>query len=175
VTPLTDEPRVGEPRIGERGTDAAVLETLASSLRGWIERVSLAEGRLAAFAFRENGPAVDVPPATSYRYFIGRILGSAADPSTLRLLDLARGPGASFAELVGRDDLGVEPGDRVALAERVAAAAASGLVGRELDGDRVACTPLGEAVLDLVEHLESRLDHDGTPSTGGRPPGTATR
>jgi hypothetical protein len=52
--------------------------------------------------------------------------------------------------------LGLDPGDRVALAARVGALAAAGLVGRELESDRVTATPLGEAVLDLIDDIERR-------------------
>ncbi len=168
---LLDAPAADAPDAAQ--TDAEVLDALAAGLRGWIDRITAAETRLADFAFREDGPTIDLAATTSHRYFIGRILGAAADPAVLRLLEAVRGDGASLAELARRGDLGPEPGDRIALGERIADAAAAGLVARELDGDRVASTPLGSAVVDLVEALEARLRSDDAAAAGG-PAATST-
>jgi hypothetical protein len=151
--------------------DGGVIGALAAGLGTWIAQAMRAEDRLATFAFREGGPPVDVPAPTSLRYFIGRLLGAAGDPATLRLLEATRSGGVPLDELLSRDDLGVERGDRVALAERIADAAAGGLVGRELEADRVACTPLGTALLDLVEALEAGVRGAGGHAAGGSPVG----
>ena len=57
----------------------------------------------------------------------------------------------------------VEPAmhDRLVAADRVGRLASAGLVGRELESDRVALTPLGEALLDLVADLERRVGASG--------------
>jgi hypothetical protein len=155
----------GQP--DDRPADETVIEALAVGIRTSIRQATLAEDRLTAFAFHETGPDHRLPPVSSRRYFVGRVLGMAGDPATVRLLELARGGGVAMGELVERADLGIEPGDRVALAERIASAAACGLLGRELEGDRVACTPLGSALLDLVNALEARLA--ATDPTAARP------
>jgi len=140
-----------------RPPDEAVIEALTDGIRASIRRATLAEDRLTSFAFHEDQRDRDVPRSSSYRFFVARLLGAAGDPATVRLLELTVGQAVPMAELALRSDLGVEPGDRVALAERIASAAACGLVARELEGDRVACTPLGAALLQLVETLERRV------------------
>jgi len=165
---------VSAPR-GPRPDDGALVGALSAGLGAWIAQAMRAEDRLATFAFREGGPRVDLPAPTSLRFFIGRLLGAAGDPATLRLLEATRDGAVPMAELLRRDDLGVERGDRVALAERIADAASGGLVGRELEGDRVACTPLGTALLDLVEALEAGVSSAGGIPAGGTPAGVGER
>jgi hypothetical protein len=85
-----------------------------------------------------------------------QVLAAACDPTTIRFLHTVRGDGRTIESLAPAGMLGLDPGDRVALAARVGALAAAGLVGRELESDRVTATPLGEAVLDLIDDIERR-------------------
>lgn len=138
-----------------RPADPTVIDALAAGIATSIRQAALAEDRLTTFAFREDGPARAASPPPSPRSFVRRVLAAAGDPTTVRLLELAGDEGVPMTELLEHADLGADPGDRVALAERVAAAAACGLVGRELESDRVARTPLGSALLRLVRALEA--------------------
>jgi hypothetical protein len=72
----------------------------------------------------------------------------------VRILDALRGDGLPLEMLTGT----IEPAvpDRLVAADRVGALASAGLVGRDLESDRVALTPLGAALLDLVAELEHR-------------------
>lgn len=149
------------PAIRDRSADAALIDDLVAGIGLSVRQAALAEERLAAFAFHEGGPSRELSPPSSGRYFIGRALAAAGDPALVRLLELCGAAGVSMTDLLEQGDLGVQPGDRVALAERVAEGAARGLVTRELEGDRVARTPLGSALLGLVDALEARLGEAG--------------
>ena len=134
-----------------------LLEALASALRAWVGRQAVAEERLTSFAFREGQAAIEVPAATSFGALATQILAAACDPATIRFLRAVRGDGRTIESLAPAGMLGLDPGDRVAVAARVGALAAAGLVGRELESDRVTATPLGEAVLDLIGDIERRV------------------
>jgi hypothetical protein len=111
---------------------------------------------LTSFAFGEGQVAIDVPAPTSWGPLAIQILAAACDPTTIRFLRAARGDGRTIESLASAGMLALDPGDRVALAARVGALAAAGLVGRELESDRVTSTPLGEAVLALLDDIERR-------------------
>lgn len=134
-----------------------LLDALASALRAWVGRQAVAEERLTSFAFREGQAAIDVPAPTSFAPLAMQILVAACDPTTIRFLQAVRGDGRTIESLAPAGMLGLDPGDRVALAARVGALAAIGLVGRELESDRVAATPLGGAVIDLIDDIERRV------------------
>ena len=134
-----------------------LLEAFASALRSWVGRQAVAEERLTSFAFREGQAAIDVPAPTSFGPLAMQILAAACDPATIRFLHAVRGDGRTIESLAPAGMLGLDAGDRVALAARVGALAAAGLVGRELESDRVTATPLGEAVLDLIGDIERRV------------------
>lgn len=133
-----------------------LLEALASALKAWVGRQAVAEERLTSFAFREGQAAIGVPAPTSFGPLATQILAIACDPGTIRFLHAVSGDGRTIESLAPAGMLGLDPGDRVALAARVGALAAAGLVGRELESDRVAATPLGQAVLHLVDDIERR-------------------
>jgi hypothetical protein len=134
-----------------------ILGALASALAAWIARQAAAEERLTSFAFREGQSEIAVPLPTSVGPLTMHVLATACDPSTVRFLRDVRGAGLTIGSLASAGVLGLDPGDRVALAARVAALAASGLVGRELVSDQVTATPLGEAILDLIDDIERRI------------------
>jgi hypothetical protein len=134
-----------------------LLAALAAALRAWIGRQVAAEERLTAFAFREGQPEMDVPQPTSIGFLAMHALAVACEPSTARFLRDVRGSGRTIGSLAPDGALGVDPDDRVALAARVGALAAAGLVGRELESDRISATPLAEAILDLLDDLERRM------------------
>jgi hypothetical protein len=130
----------------------AATEALDAALEAWLSRQAAAEERLTSFAFREGLPAVVVPaPSPSSHVALrGWILSTVADPAVANFLRLVEGEGRRTAELAAGGAFGLEPGDRVALAARVGVLAASGLVARDLEGDRVVLTELGRAALTLA-------------------------
>jgi hypothetical protein len=152
---------VGDDRLAPADAGDAVLERLAAAVRTRVRARHEAEMRLASFAFDER-PASDrsswnplADEATvDWRYFVLRALGAVGDADTVRVLDALRGEGSPFEELMGVIDPAA--GDRLAAGDRVGDLASAGLVGRDLESDRVTLMPLGEALLDLVAELERR-------------------
>lgn len=134
-----------------------ILDTFASALWAWIVRQAAAEERLTSFAFREGQHEVDVPAPSSVGQLAMHVLSVACDPSTGRFLRDVRGAGHTLGSLAPSGALGLDAGDRVALAARVGTLAASGLISRELESDRIATTPLGDAILDLIDDIGRRV------------------
>lgn len=143
---------------------AAVVDRLGTALRAHVDARRRAEEQRAAFAFTER-PATAAPDdarpgPVDWRWFVARVLRTAGEPGTLRLLEALRaGPiptagSASVLEPAGRD--------RLALAEQIGDLAAVGLVARELGRDEVSLAPLGEAVLELVTDIERRAGADAS-------------
>jgi len=149
---------MGSPPVD--GSDT-VMDRLAAAIRTRVDARLAAEARLASFAFSEQ-PAAGRSPSTAladdvpvdWRYFVLRAIGALGDPDSVRILDALRGDGLPLETLMGA----IEPvaHDRLVAADRVGALASAGLVGRELESDRVTLTPLGAALLDLVADLERR-------------------
>lgn len=133
---------------------SAANEAFDAALAGWLSRQAAAEERLTAFAFREGQPIVDVPSPTSQAALRGWIMATVADPEVSAFLRLVEGDARPTAELAAGGSFGLEPGDRVALAARLGVLAASGLIARDLEEDRVAVTALGRAALGLGAALE---------------------
>lgn len=133
---------------------SAASEALDAALAAWLARQAAAEERLTAFAFREGQPVVDVPSPTSQAALRDWIVATVADPPVSAFLRLLGADGRAMAELVAEGAFGLEPGDRVALAARLGVLAASGLIARDLEEDRVAVTALGRAALGLAAALE---------------------
>lgn len=135
------------------------IDRLAAALRLRVEALRRTEEALAAFAFREEAPA-DAPSADApvdWRYHAARALGAVAAPTTLSLVAALAGPGRTIDELSRVDGLASAlGGDRLAIAEAVAALASAGLAVRQLETDRVQLTPLGEALLALVDDIARR-------------------
>jgi hypothetical protein len=129
-------------------------EALDGALAGWLARQAVAEERLTSFAFREGQPGIEVPAPSSQVAFRGWIMATVADPPVSAFLRLLGADGRPMAELVAAGAFGLEPGDRVALAARLGVLAASGLIARDLEEDRVAVTALGRAALGLAEAPE---------------------
>ena len=154
-------PGVVDGRCAPAEAAEALLERLATAVRTRVAARQAAERRLASFAFHEPSPSdrsgrVSVPDETpvDWRYFMLRALGVLGDPDAVRVLAALREKDRTLDELTGM----LEPGerDRLAAGDRVGVLASAGLVGRELESDRVALTPLGEALLDLVADLARR-------------------
>lgn len=148
---------------GTAGDGDAVLDRVAAAIRGRVDARRATETQLGAFAFRE-GRAItdrddpdDSGPA-DWRYFVTRALAAVAEPDAFAILEALRGDGLPVASLerlvspLGRD--------RLAAADRIGDLAAAGLVGRELESDIVALTPLGDALLGLVDELSTRARAD---------------
>jgi hypothetical protein len=125
-------------------------EAFDAALAGWLARQAAAEERLTAFAFREGQPIVDVPSPTSQAALRGWIMTTVADPEVSAFLRLVEDDARPTAELAAGRSFGLEPGDRVALAARLGVLAASGLIARDLEEDRVSLTALGRAALGLA-------------------------
>lgn len=145
------------------GGAEAVLDHLATAVRVRVEARRAAETRLGAFAFREEGvtsrredPLVD--DSADWRYFVTRSLAAVAEPEALAILEVLRGGGLPLATLGGL----ISPAerDRLATADRISGLAGAGLVGRELESDVVALTPLGEALLGLIDEISARARSD---------------
>lgn len=148
---------------GTAGDTDAVLDRVAAAIRGRVDARRATETQLGAFAFREGRATTDRDdrddsgPA-DWRYFVTRALAAVAEPDAVAILEALRGDGLPLASLerlvspLGRD--------RLAAADRIGDLAAAGLVGRELASDIVALTPLGEALLGLVDELSTRARGD---------------
>lgn len=128
----------------------ALSGTFDAALAAWLARQAAAEEQLTSFAFHEGLPIVDVPTPSSQVALRGWIMATVADPLVTAFLHLVEGDGRKTADLASGGAFGLEPGDRVALAARVGVLAASGLVARDLEGDRVTLTELGRAALGLA-------------------------
>lgn len=150
-----------------------LLHRLAGAVAARVLGRRTAEERVGAFAFHEeptNGrpgesaavarsttdAAVPGSAAVDWRYFVIRALGAVGDPDVIRILEALPPDGRPFGELVGVVEPAVQ--DRMAAADRVGRLAAAGLVGRDLESDRVSLLPLGEALLELVADLARRAE-----------------
>lgn len=133
-----------------------LLDAFAAALRAWVGRQAAVEERLTSFAFREGQATIDLPTPTSWSPLAMQVLAAASDAVTLHFLRAVRGDGRTVESLAPAGMLGLDAGDRVALAARIGVLSANGLVGRELESDRVTATPLGEAALDLIDDIERR-------------------
>ena len=129
---------------------SAANEAFDAALAGWLSRQAAAEERLTAFAFREGQPGIEVPAPSSQVAFRGWIMATVADPEVSAFLRLVEDDARPTAELAAGGSFGLDPGDRVALAARLGVLAASGLIARDLEEDRVTGTALGRAALGLA-------------------------
>lgn len=150
----------------------ALLDALAGGLRRRVTERGLAERRLADFVFREGSPdatAGTTPSPADWRHFVGRTLAAAGEPGTIELLERLSGgdlPIDELAELAGHRGAG--GGGRLASVDWIGGLASAGLVGRDLETDRVGLTDLGAAVLALVREWERRaIAADEPAGVGG--------
>ena len=70
---------------------SAASDAFDAALAAWLTRQATAEERLTSFAFRENLPIVEVPPASSQVALRGWIMATVADPQVASFLDAGRG------------------------------------------------------------------------------------
>lgn len=150
---------------GPTETADELIGRLAGALRARVEAQRRAEDRLASFAFTEEPATGRSDPlgwggraTVDWSYFATGALRIVGEPGTLRLLGLLRGNGLPLDELAPLIGSG-EP-DRLAVADRVGALTSGGLVVRELESDRITLTPLGTALLDLVDMIARRANPD---------------
>jgi hypothetical protein len=146
-----------------------LARTLAARLR---DAVAAGE-QLASFAFAEGTPAPGAElcdgeePAAAHDFLL-RVLHAVSEPVNWRILATVLGERAPRADAqegelggtiaIGMDELAAALGTpRVVAAERVAALIGVGLLARELEHDRVLCSPAGEALFDLVCELEAEI------------------
>lgn len=171
----------------ERRSGDEIVDAMATALRRRVGEERRARERLASFVFRdgdgdggdgagEPGPAPgsawnvssvpEAEPPTAWSVHLARVLRAVADPPTLELLESLREGPRPFAEATGGGRAG---GDRLAAATWLGDLAATGLVSHELATDRVALTPLGEAIVDLVDEVIARAGQGGptgSPTSG---------
>ena len=145
--------------MGREAQSRELLDRIATAMRTGVASQRTAEMHLASFAFseqpagdRSGRAAVAGELPVDWRYFVLRALRTVSEPETVLLLEGVRGSGRPLDELVGLFERTSQ--DRLATADRVRQLAAAGLVGRDLESDRVSLTPLGTALLDLVTELE---------------------
>ncbi|GAC1662791.1 MAG: hypothetical protein NVS9B8_00660 [Candidatus Limnocylindrales bacterium] len=142
-------------------TADALLERRAEAVRMRVAGRRAAEARLASFAFAERAPSdrsrwpsPGPDDSPDLGYFIRCALGALGDPDTVRILYALRAEDQALAALMGVVAPAIR--DRLVASDRIGGLASAGLVGRDLESDRVALTPLGMALLDLVAELERR-------------------
>ena len=148
----------------------ALLDALAGGLRRRVTERGLAERRLADFVFREGSPdaaAGTTPSPADWRHFVGRTLAAAGEPGTIELLERLSSGDRPIAELTGRREAG--GGGRLASVDWIGGLASAGLIGRDLETDRVGLTDLGAAVLALVREWERRARAADEPVAAGDP------
>jgi hypothetical protein len=149
----------------------ALLDALAGGLRRRVTERGLAERRLADFVFREGSPDPGegtTPSPADWRHFVGRTLAAAGEPGTIELLERLSGGDRPIAELAGRWEAG--GGGRLASVDWIGGLASAGLVGRDLETDRVGLTDLGAAVLALVREWERRASAADESAAAGDAP-----
>lgn len=153
VTPMGEVP---QPSAAERAI-AELARGLAARLRDAVA----AADRIATFAF-ETAPAEPVPSqladgeeaATAYD-FVLRVLRAAGEPLNVRILARARAAGEEGERLaVVADGLGLT---RMALIERANDLIQLGLLGRDVQADRLRISPAGAALLDTIAELEAEI------------------
>jgi len=132
-----------------------IVEALASGLAAHVRDVERAEAQRAAFAFDERPRPTVSRSGRDGRHHAAAALAAATDPIAIRLLAALDDGPLPLGDLV---DVVSERSDGIATAEVVNSLAAAGLVSRELTADHVRLTPLGEAIVDLVEELARRLE-----------------
>lgn len=149
---------------------SSARQAFDSALDAWLARQEAAEERLTSFAFREGQPPVSIPESSSHKALRRWILGVVADPEVAALLRALGESGRLTADLTAEGVLGMQPGDRVALAARIGVLAAGGLVTRELESDRITVTELASAALALADLAALPADAVATIATaaGGR-------
>lgn len=146
-----------------RSADVAALADLGTGLGGRLRELALALRRHDAFVFRPSAGDPESPPAddesAAARDLVLRALGILADPDSyrmLRRLGVGNTTSAELSRLVGQS--------RLVGWERVNDLVQVGLVGRELDGDRVGLTAAGQAAVTLVEELAARAAAAAAPT-----------
>ncbi len=153
------------PRATGGGDADAVLDRVAAAVRGRVDARRAAEMKLSAFAFREEGREISEREQThddgsaDWRHFTTRALAAVAEPDAVAILEAVRGDGQPLASL--EDLVSSQARDRLATADRIGELAAAGLVGRELESGIVALTPLGEALLGLIDEIATRARDAG--------------
>lgn len=137
---------------------SAARPAFDSALEAWLARQATAEERLTSFAFREGQPPAIIPVPTSHDALRHWIVGVVADSGVAAFLRALGDSGRLTADLAAEGVLGMQPGDRVALAARIGVLAAGGLVTRELESDRITVTDLGKAALALADAVTGSAD-----------------
>lgn len=129
----------------------------AKGLAARLADVEATVERFSSFAFR----AVDPPPSAidagaAARDFVLRAFAAMADPINDRLLQRLAQHDATL------DDLGAVSGlPRLAVWERVNDLVQVGIVAHVLDGDRAGLTGAGQALVELIDDLATRVAEHG--------------
>lgn len=135
----------------------APVEAIARGLARRMAQVRKAEKHLAAFAWREGateaegaGQEAEPDPGTAW---VLRVLRTASEGDNHRMLRAIPRAGDGTVSALAMA-LGCGRTDAV---DRVSGLAQAGLVGRDLETDRVGLTELGQGVLDLVDQVVGLL------------------
>jgi hypothetical protein len=132
----------------------AAVELIARGLRARADQIMKAEEQFDAFAWKEGGAEPGAADdAGSLVPFLVRVFRLALEDGNLALLTrLARDGDAGLGELIETG------GGRLATVDRVSALTQAGLVGRDLETDRVGVTGLGQGVVELLDELGRRVE-----------------
>lgn len=136
-----NRPNAPIPTDAETAFDAALVR--------WLERQATAELRLTSFAFREGQADIEIGVPTSHAELRAWIMAVVAEPDIAAFFGAIAHENQPMADVVASGALGLRPGDRVSVAARIGVLTSMGLVGRELEADRVGLTELGRAALAL--------------------------
>lgn len=153
------------------GTSAgsAALAVFGAGLGGRLRELTLALRRYDAFVFRPAAGGPESPPTDeessgAARDLVLRALAILADPDSyrmLRRLGVGDTASAELSRLAGQS--------RLVGWERVNDLVQVGLVGRQLDGDRVGLTAAGQAAMALVEELATHAAAAAAPTLAPTP------
>lgn len=132
------------------GGISGAVDGIVRGVRARAAQVLRAEERLASFAWQEGDQEGAAPDGgAGVASMVVRALRSALEGDTYpQLVGLAREGDLTVAGLAER--MGV---DRLAAVDRVGAWTQAGLVGRDLETDRVGLSALGEGIVRLVQYL----------------------
>jgi len=139
---------------------AVAASHIAAGVRARAAQLATAEERLTAFAWREDSGDTRRPEPwtwTDASSLVVRALRTALEDDTWRVLGaLARDGDATLGMVAERLEV-----PRLAAVDRVGAWTQAGLVGRDLETDRVGVTDLGRGIVELVELLVRETTGEG--------------
>lgn len=139
---------------------AVAASRIAVGVRARAAQLVTAEERLSAFAWSENASGARRPePRLDASFLVVRALRTALEDDSFRVMRaLVRDGDATLGIVAERLEV-----PRLAAVDRVGAWTQVGLVGRDLETDRVGVTELGRGIVELVDVLVRESTREGTP------------